>query len=329
MSETHSATARAHPNIAFIKYWGNADDNLRLPANPSLSMNLDGLYTQTTVTWLFEPNADRLILNRQPDTGTAFRRVSAFLNILRARLNITGSAQIESFNNFPMGAGIASSASSFAALTLAAVSAAGIQLSERALSTLARLGSGSAARSIPGGFVEWFTGQSHDESFAESLAPPDHWDLVDIIAVVSSEHKTVVSQEGHRSANTSDLQAARVAGAAERLAACKTAILSRDFKRFAEVVEHDSNLMHAVMMTSRPPLFYWLPPTLEVMARVRQWRADGLKVCYTLDAGPNIHCICVKNDAEQVRQELSALSGVVDVRAALPGGPAALVDVNG
>ncbi|NWG15141.1 MAG: diphosphomevalonate decarboxylase [Chloroflexi bacterium] len=328
MSEPHSATARAHPNIAFIKYWGNANDNLRLPANASLSMNLEGLYTQTTVSWFDRPDADSLILNGQPDTGAAFRRVFNFLNLLRERLNITGSARVESFNNFPMGAGIASSASSFAALTLAAVSAAGLQLSERALSALARLGSGSASRSIPAGFVEWFTGQTHEESFAESFAPPGHWDIVDVIAVVSSEHKSVISQEGHHSANTSDLQAARVAGAPERLAICKSAILSRDFEQFAEVVERDSNLMHAVMMTSRPPLFYWLPPTLMVMEQVRRWRADGLKVCYTLDAGPNIHCICAKDDADQVRQALSALSGISEVRVAGAGGAAVLVDVN-
>jgi diphosphomevalonate decarboxylase len=176
--------------------------------------------------------------------------------------------------------------------------------------------------------VEWHAGNSHEESYAESIAPLDYWDLVDVIAVVSAKHKTVSSREGHQTAATSDLQAARVAGASKRLETCKEAVLSRDFPAFAEVVEHDSNLMHAVMMTSRPPLFYWLPPTLAIMEQVRQWRSDGLSVCYTLDAGPNVHCICVRSDADQVREGLAALSNVVEVRVAAAGGAAHLVKTS-
>ncbi len=114
-------------------------------------------------------------------------------------------------------------------------------------------------------------------------------------------------------------------GAAKRLELCKAAILARDFSVFAEVVEHDSNLMHAVMMTSRPPLFYWLPATLTVMEQVRRWRAEGWQVCYTLDAGPNVHCICVRNDVERVSAGLQALSGVKEIRTARPGGPTVIL----
>jgi diphosphomevalonate decarboxylase len=317
-----TATAVAHPNIAFIKYWGNTHDQLRLPANPSLSMNLDGLHTQTTVTWDEALTTDQLILNGREENGAALARVSAHLDALRQRLNLHARAVVISANNFPMGTGIASSASSFAALTVAGVAAVGAELSERELTTLARLGSGSASRSIPTGFVEWHTGETHQQSYAESIAAPDHWDLVDLVAIVSGEHKAVGSREGHSSANTSDLQAARVSGAAERLRVCKESILQRDFERFAEVVEHDSNLMHAVMMTSRPPLFYWLPPTLRLMSEVRQWRAQGIPVCYTLDAGPNVHCICVREAVETVSQRLRALSEVHDLRIAAGGGGA-------
>jgi diphosphomevalonate decarboxylase len=321
-----SATVRAHPNIAFIKYWGNRDESLRLPANSSLSMNLDGLYTETTVTWVDNLKTDELTLNGTVDTGSARDRVARHLDEFRARTGMVGCAHVESSNNFPMGAGIASSAASFAALTVAAAAAAGLQLSERELTTLARLGSGSASRSIPTGYVEWHAGATHEDSFAESIAAPDYWELVDVIAVVSSEHKAVGSREGHQSAASSDLQTVRVAGAKERLRQCKTAIFNRDFDHFADVVERDSNLMHAVMMTSKPPLFYWKPATLAVMEQVRQWRADGLQVCYTLDAGPNVHCICVKNDAEVVSSALHKLSGVMDVRVAGAGGPAQVVD---
>jgi len=319
------STARANSNIAFIKYWGNADDHLRLPANPSLSMNLDGLHTETTVSWDEDAKADELTLNGERAEGRALKRVSEHLDALRARLNIRGYARVVSTNNFPMGAGIASSASAFAALTVAAVHAAGLSLSERELTTLARLGSGSAARSIPTGFVEWHVGRSHEESFAESIAPPDYWDLVDVIAIVSGAHKAVTSQEGHQTANTSELQGVRVTGAEQRLAVCKAALLARDFEQFAEVVERDSNLMHAVMMTSRPPLFYWLPATLAVMDQVRRWRDEGLRVCYTLDAGPNVHCICVRSDAERVSKGLQSMSGVSDVRVSAAGGPTRIV----
>lgn len=325
-----TATAIAHPNIAFIKYWGNRDEALNLPQNASLSMNLDGLTTRTTVTWTEALAAkalaaDALTLNGAIQHSEALTRVSRHLDVLRRRLNLNARAQVDSTNNFPMGAGIASSASSFAALTLAAVAAAKVEMSERELTTFARIGSGSAARSIPTGFVEWEEGERHEDSFAHSIAAPDHWDIVDVIAVVSDAHKQVGSKAGHGSADSSDLQRARVAGAADRLAVCKRAIADRDFSAFADVVEMDSNLMHAVMMTSRPPLFYWLPPTLAIMGQVRLWRADGLRVCYTLDAGPNVHCICIREDANEVSQRLGAASEVMDVRVASVGGGAVVV----
>ncbi|MBZ0305011.1 MAG: diphosphomevalonate decarboxylase [Anaerolineae bacterium] len=321
-----TATARACPNIAFIKYWGNKDDTLRLPVNSSLSMNLAGLYTETTVHWDDAFDADTVTLNGQPATTDARQRVSTHLDTLRQRLGIRGYANIETVNNFPMGAGIASSAAAFAALTVAAIKAAGLELSERELTTLARLGSGSASRSVPTGFVEWYAGDSHETSYAESVATPSHWDLIDVIAVVSGIHKEVGSSRGHQSAGTSDLQTARVAGAAERLRICKSAVLNRDFNTFADIVEQDSNLMHAVMMTSRPPLFYWLPATLTIMNAVRQWRNDeGVNVCYTLDAGPNVHCLCLQQDAAVVATRLQNLQGVEDVRSAGVGGAAEVI----
>ncbi|MBL8155527.1 MAG: diphosphomevalonate decarboxylase [Anaerolineae bacterium] len=323
------ATARAHPNIAFIKYWGNRDDHLRIPANSSISMNLDGLSTETTVEWADDIAADYLILNGTAQTGPALERVQRHLDMLRRRLNLSAYARVESTNNFPMGAGIASSASSFAALTVAGVAASGRgDIDERELTRLARLGSGSASRSVPGGFVEWHSGDSHETSYAESMAPENHWALVDVIAVISTAHKAVGSTEGHKSASTSVLQTARVADAALRFEQCKRAILDRDFVTFAEVVERDSNLMHAIMMTSRPPLFYWLPGSLEVMESVRSWRSEGLDVCYTMDAGPNVHCICTQERAAEIETRLRQMTYVVDVRTAGVGGAASVVRVS-
>lgn len=324
------ASALAHPNIAFIKYWGNRDDALRLPANGSLSMNLAGLETRTTVTWdeSGAAGSDTLTLNGSPVSGPGLRRVSAFLDLVRQMAGFDLRAAVASRNNFPSGAGIASSASAFAALALAATKAAGLNLAEAELSRLARRGSGSACRSVPGGFVEWLPGSGDVDSYAVSLAPPEHWLLVDVIAVLSSAHKPTGSTEGHTLAGTSPLQAARVADAPRRLAICREAILKRDFAAFAEIVEHDSTLMHAVMMTSTPPLFYWMPATLAVLAAVRAARARGLAACASVDAGPNVHVICEKAAAEETLRLVRSIPGVREVRAAQAGGPARIVEVE-
>lgn len=322
----NSATARGHSNIAFVKYWGNRDNRLRLPANASISMNLAALHSTTTVEWRRALEADTLTINGAVAADSARMRVKRHLEVLRARLGTNLFARVVSSNNFPMGTGIASSASAFSALTLAACAALNVEVSERELSILSRLGSGSAARSIPPGYVEWRTGESHESSYAESFAPPDHWHLVDVIAIVSREHKRIGSSAGHMSAASSPFQPARVASAGERIASVKSAILRRDFERFADAVEEDSNQMHAVMMTSKPPLFYWAPLSLVIMEGVRRWRQDeNLKVCYTLDAGPNVHCICAEDDADAVSARLRALSDELEILRSGAGGGACVL----
>jgi diphosphomevalonate decarboxylase len=322
----YTATAQANPNIAFIKYWGNQDHTLRIPENGSISMNLDGLHTTTTVTFASDYRNDQLILNNNPVEGSVFKRVSAFLDRVRKLAGIEQFAAVNSQNNFPTGAGIASSASAFAALSLAATSAAGLHLDEKALSRLARTGSGSACRSIPSGFVEWQAGDSDLTSYAHSIAPPEYWNLVDCIAVVAVGHKSTGSSEGHTTASTSPLQAARVSDAERRLRLCRQAILNRDFETFAQITELDSNLMHSVMMTSTPSLFYWTPPTLDVIHSVQTWRKQGLPVCYTIDAGPNIHVITLSDSVEQVSRRLSDIPGVLEILIARPGGACKLLN---
>jgi diphosphomevalonate decarboxylase len=321
-----TATAQASPNIAFIKYWGNRDNALRLPMNGSISMNLDGLFTRTTVS--FQPSLpyDELIINGHEIAGPGRERVSYILDLVRVMAGIHDSAEVMTENNFPSGAGIASSASAFAALALAGSKAAGLHLSEPELSRLARRGSGSAARSIPGGFVEWQKGESEEDCFAFSIADPDHWKLVDCVAVVSASHKKTGSTEGHSIAPTSPLQAARVADAPRRLDLCRNAILNCDFNAFASIVELDSDIMHAVMMTSTPALHYWKPASLEVMNCVRAWRAEGIPACYTVDAGPNVHVICPEAEAQIIEKRLHDIPGVEKVLVARAGGPAILVN---
>lgn len=304
------ATAVAHPNIAFIKYWGNRDDALRIPMNASLSMNLAALSTTTSVEFRCDLQQDDLLIDGQSAAPAALQRVSAFLDIVREQMPEKQHAIIISRNNFPMGAGIASSASAFAALAAAASHAAGLDLDEAALSRLARRGSGSACRSIPAGFVEWLPGREDESSYAVSFAPAGHWNLVDLIAVVNRTHKEVGSTAGHALAATSPLQSARVADCPRRLALCRQAILEKDFVAFAAIVELDSDMMHAVMQTSTPPLLYWEAATLELMQKVRSWRSQGLPVCYTIDAGPNVHVLCQQQDATQVEELLQQITAV-------------------
>lgn len=320
-----TATAQGHPNIAFIKYWGNRDNALRLPMNGSISMNLDGLYTRTTVS--FQPSLpyDELIINGHEIAGPGRERVSYILDLIRDMANIHDRAEVMTENNFPSGAGIASSAAAFAALALAGSKAAGLNLSEKDLSRLARRGSGSAARSIPGGFVEWQAGESEEDCFAFSIAEADHWKLVDCVAIVSTVHKKTGSTEGHSIAPTSPLQAGRVADAARRLDICRNAILNCDFDAFASIVELDSDMMHSVMMTSTPALHYWKPASIEVMNQVRALRVEGIPACYTVDAGPNVHVICPETEAHAIEKRLREIAGVENVLVARAGGPAKLV----
>lgn len=319
------ASALAHPNIAFIKYWGNRNDPLRLPANSSISMNLDGLFTRTQVNFSPELGADSLTLNETSVAGPGLLRVQRFLDEVRRIASLDFYARVTSQNNFPTGAGIASSAAAFAALSLAAASASGLELDEAALSRLARRGSGSACRSVPGGFVEWQSGEGDLDSYAFSIAPPEFWPLADCIAILSASQKAVGSSEGHTLAGTSPLQAARVADAPRRLDICRQAILKRDFTALAEIVELDSNLMHAVMFTSQPPLFYWTPESITVMQAVMAWRKAGLPVCYTLDAGPNVHVLCPLAKSEEIRARVMQIQGVKQVLNARVGGAARIV----
>jgi len=288
-------------------------------------MNLDGLYTRTTVS--FQPSLpfDELIINGHEVTGTGLNRVSYILDIIRRMADVTDHAEVITENNFPSGAGIASSASAFAALALAGSKAAGLNLSEPELSRLARRGSGSASRSIPGGFVEWQVGATDEDSFAFSIALANHWNLVDCIAIVSASHKKTGSTEGHAIAPTSPLQEARVIDTPRRLDLCRKAILDKDFESFASIVELDSDIMHSVMMTSTPALHYWKPASLAVMNAIRQWRSEGLQACYTVDAGANVHVICLEAESQNINKRLREIDGVEDILTARAGGAAKIV----
>jgi diphosphomevalonate decarboxylase len=324
---TSKATAVANPNIALIKYWGKTDEALNLPANPSLSMNLAALTTVTTVEFHPGLTSDAVTIDNQPAAGEALARVAAHLDQVRALAGIEDRARVVSRNDFPAGTGLASSASAFAALSLAATEAAGLRLDEAALSRLARLGSGSACRSVPAGFTLW-EGDSDATSFARQVAPPEYWQLCDVVAIVSRQHKAVGSHGGHRLARSSPFYAARLGMLPALLDSVRSGVQQRDLAAMGPAIEQDALAMHGVMMTSNPSLLYWQPATVAVLQSVRDWRQTGLAVYATLDAGPNIHCLCEAPDAAEVEKRLRAVPGVTGVLSSGPGGGVRLVDYH-
>lgn len=310
-------TAVAPANIALIKYWGMRDAERVLPANPSLSMTLRHCRTRCTVApradgagddQVWWSNAAGVLEAPAPAFCAGIRR---HLQRLRTYTGNPAALSVATTNNFPTGAGIASSAAGFAALTLAVVAALDWPADGAGLSRLARLsGSGSAARSVLGGFVEWPGDPDDPESGARQIAPAGHWPLHDLIAVVDATPKLVDSRAGHRRAPTSPYFARRLELLPERTARLRDALLARDFARLAEVVEEEAIDLHLIAMSACPPTFYWQPGTLTVLDAVRRLRAGGLDVCATIDAGPNVHALCSAEHAGQVRAALAALPGV-------------------
>ncbi len=318
----HKVTVRAGSNIAFIKYWGVADASINLPLTSSVSMTLADAHTTTSFAWL-PPDmlpADAITVDGAPLHGSAHTRVERHLDRIRALAGISQRAQVVSSNNFPMASGIASSASGFAALTVAACRAAGLQLDATRLSALARLGSGSASRSLFGGFVLWERGTDDATSVARQLFAPGYWNLVDIVAVISRAPKQVSSEGGHQLAASSPLNDARATHAARILPDVVEAIRARSLARLGPLIEMDALAMHAVMMTSTPALLYWQPGTLEVIHSVQRLRADdGVAAYFTIDAGPNVHVLCEPGDVAHVRARLDALPSVTRTLVSGPG----------
>lgn len=307
-------TAKAPANIAFIKYWGKKNEALRIPASSSVSMNLSEAYTITSVEFDRNFVKDEIYIDGEKQEGVEESRISKHIDLIRKIVKFKSFAKVVSKNNFPKGAGIASSASGFAALTVATAHALELNLSEKELSILARMGSGSACRSIPDGFVEWKTGEKSEDSYAYSLYRPDYWDIYDLIAVVSEKSKKVSSTEGHAIAESSPFYKSRIKGMKNKVSEIKKALGNKDFTKFGEILEAEAISMHAVMMTSKTPLFYWLPKTLDIILAVREWRDSGLEAYFTIDAGPNVHIICQGKDSGRVVTRLHQVEEINKVK---------------
>ncbi len=305
-------SATAPSNIALVKYWGKRNIQLQWPANDSISMTLSSSNTTTTACRT-ENNFDRFTMANKTITSLTNPddKVFRHLNFIRSQLNLAGHLDLTTQNNFPTGCGIASSASGFAALTLAATAAlvgnpswdalemAGV--TRQTLAHWARQGSGSAGRSVFGGFVQWTAGDHPEaQTITEELAP-DHWNLSDVIVVLSDAQKHVSSSEAHLAAWASPLFKPRLAGLPDRLATVKKALNERDLATLGREIEVDALEMHAVAMTGSPAVHYLTPDTLNFISWVRtERRAGHLPAWFTIDAGPNVHLICRAEDAKIV-----------------------------
>ena len=302
------AVARANTNIALVKYWGKRDAALNLPAVGSLSLTLDGLSTRTTVTFDGKLAADALVLNGADADPKATARVSKFLDLVRTGAGIRERARVESSNDFPTAAGLASSASAFAALAVAATHAAGLSLSDRELSILARRGSGSAARSIFGGFVEMHRGTRADgeDSFAEPIVTD--WDVRLVIAATTQGPKATLSTDGMRhTAETSPYYDPWVKMSERDLATAREAIARRDLPALGEVTEASCLSMHASAMAARPAVVYFIGATIEGYRIIQDLRRAGVPAWFTCDAGPHVKALTDAAHAQQVEEALARL----------------------
>lgn len=312
MSNEYTVSAPA--NIAFIKYWGATDLERAIPCNASISMTLRECVSRTTVRVL-APGAPDEVWHATDGGMTAadgvFRdRALAHLERLRGWAETDRGLAMATRNSFPAAAGIASSASGFAALTVAALGALGVEATTQELSVLARRsGSGSASRSVMGGYVQWPDGDD-PEAPARQLAAASHWDLRDVVVLVQIGPKGVSSLDGHRRATSSPHYERRQALIPDRLAAVRAAIEARDLERLGPVIEEDAIELHLIAMSSKPAIFYWRPATLRVLEAVRRMRHCGIEAWSTMDAGANVHVICTPQAEAEVAAELEQLDGV-------------------
>jgi diphosphomevalonate decarboxylase len=311
---TLEAVAVSHPNIALSKYWGKREGEGNFPAVPSLSVTLQGLSTRTRVTWRRDAAGHRLVLDGRVATVAESTRAQALLEALRRELSLDETADVESTNDFPTASGLASSASGFSALALAAVRAAGADWDATRVSDLARRASASAARSVFGGFVELPVGATS----ASQVAPASHLPLVVLVCVTSHEAKSVGSTDGMRVTLEKSPYARAWLEHAPRLhAELREALLARDFDRVGALAEASALAMHASAIAAG--VVYWNAATVEALGAVRRLRAEGLGVHATIDAGPHVKVLVRPGQAAAAHEALARVPGVLRVVEARPG----------
>ncbi|MBE7356673.1 diphosphomevalonate decarboxylase [Staphylococcus haemolyticus] len=297
-----SGKARAHTNIALIKYWGKADEALIIPMNNSLSVTLDRFYTETRVTFDETLTEDQLILNGEDVNAKESAKIQRYMEMIRKEAGISEHALIESENFVPTAAGLASSASAYAALAGACNEALQLGLSDKDLSRLARRGSGSASRSIYGGFAEWEKGHDDESSFAHRVEA-DGWEneLAMVFVVINDKSKKVSSRSGMSlTRDTSRFYQYWLDNVEPDLKETKEAIAQKDFKRMGEVIEANGLRMHATNLGAQPPFTYLVPESYDAMRIVHECREAGLPCYFTMDAGPNVKVLIEKKNQQAI-----------------------------
>ncbi len=294
-----SAEAFAPSNIALCKYWGKRNAELNLPVNASLSISLGDLGSRTQIqpadedqVWL---NGERLALE-----SSFSGKVISFIDLFRRGLQ--QPVRVDTQNTIPTAAGLASSASGFAALMLALNNFYQLNLSTQQLSAFARMGSGSASRSLFNGFVEWHKGHRDDgmDSFAEPLSQTWPGFCIGLLKLCTTEKKVDSRAGMQRTLESAPLYQAWPAQAAQDLQTLKQAICRRDFTRLGETAEQNALSMHATMIASWPPLLYWQPESVAAMQRVWALREQGTEIYLTMDAGPNLKLLFQEADRVSV-----------------------------
>lgn len=320
MKKIFKATAISPANIAFIKYWGRkerTEDKDVIPSNNSISMNIDNCHTTTTVEFSSDQKEDEVWIKSfgkdfQKVTGTQSKRVVASLNRFRQLNNCSLRAKVVSENSFPSDAGIAASASGFSALTMALARVFKMKLGLKELSILTRqAGSGSACRSIIDGFAEWRGGTNNETSYAVQIAKPEYWDLADLVVVVKDEKKEFSSLQGHGVAQTSPFYKRRLELLKNRIPLVRKAINEKNLSVLGGLIEEEAVEMHLIAMSSKPPIFYWNEGTMEIIHFLRKIRENGLLGYFTIDAGPNVHIICLQKDVSKIDGEVKKLKNIL------------------
>lgn len=316
------STAKANTNIALIKYWGKRNEKLFLPYNSSISITLDQFHTTTTVKYEENLKNDVFIFGGQTASEKEQIKISGFMDKVRQATGVHQYARITSINHVPTAAGFASSASGYAALTGAAVKAAGIMMTNQELSRLARQGSGSACRSIDGGFVKWEKGSREDgiDSFGHQIISELDWKVTVLSVMVDAKEKSVSSREGmRRTVETSPFYSSWLSSIEEDLERATIAIQGKDFQALGEVVEENALKMHATMMGAKPPIIYWTAGTMAVIQCVQEMRTKGIPAYFTIDAGANVKVLCMPETEIVVKDTLLTLEGVKSIISCYPG----------
>ncbi|MCZ0717069.1 diphosphomevalonate decarboxylase [Aerococcus kribbianus] len=315
------AYCRAHTNIALIKYWGKSDPVNIVPTSSSLSLTLDRFYTDTRVSFQAQLDQDQFFLNGQEQEKAERDKISRFLDHFRQLSGVNYRAQVSSYNHVPTAAGLASSASAYAALAGACREALDLDLTDSQLSRFARRGSGSATRSIFGGFVEWSQGSSPENSMAIPIDAAN-WDIGMVVIAVNKGAKKISSRQGmaHTLA-TSPFYEEWVKQSRQDLDEIKTAIAQRDFTTVGQIAEANAMRMHATTLAANPPFTYFEEETLTAIRAVQDLRAAGYDVYYTIDAGPNVKILCPASQMTAIEEALGQYFASEKIISTLPGGP--------